>query len=206
MRVGRWRTALLVATTLWWPTFAEGQAQPQTPVLNERLLIELPAGWKVGYTAGEAGRFNSVEYVLETETIATWTRLLTIQLFYNATTPMDRYMELMKANFDQQAPCEGTTFTVMRTRQVYGLDSTIAMLVCPRSKTSGLGELTLIQAVRGKDAIYVVQRAMRGPAYTPAAVPIATTEFQDWLTFMDKLWVCDPREAMRRCPAVPATR
>ncbi len=77
VRVGRWRTALLVATMLLWPALA--QAQPQAAVLDERLLIELPAGWKVGYTAGEAGRFNTVEYVLETETIATWTRLLNIQ-------------------------------------------------------------------------------------------------------------------------------
>jgi hypothetical protein len=196
MSLWQWRTALLLAAALAWPTLANAQAQAP----NERLLIELPAGWKVGYTAGEAGRFNTVEYVLETETIATWTRLLTIQLFYNATTPIDRYMELMKANFDQQQPCTNTTFTLMRTRQVYGLDAAIAMLVCPSNKNSGLGELTLIQAVRGKEAIYVVQRAMRGPAYTPAAVPISTAEFQDWLTFMDKLWVCDPREAMRRCP------
>ncbi|MBM3507955.1 MAG: hypothetical protein FJX64_09650 [Alphaproteobacteria bacterium] len=60
-----------------------------------------------------------------------------------------------------------------------------------------------MQSIRGKDAIYVVQRAMRSPAYTAAAVPISTAEFQDWLTFLEKIWVCDAREAARRCPATP---
>jgi hypothetical protein len=182
--MNRWVAALLVVGAVAGVASA-ALAQAQAP--NERLLIELPAGWKVGYTAGETGRFNTVEYVLEKESIATWTRLLTIQLFYNAATPLDRYMELMKANFDQQQPCTGTGFQVLRTRQVYGLDAAIALLVCPQNKTSGLGELTLIQAVRGKEAIYVVQRAMRGPAYAAAAVPISPSEFQDWLRFMDKL-------------------
>ena len=63
----------------------------------------------------------------------------------------------------------------------------------------GKGEVALIQAVSGRDALYVVQRAWRGDAFRGAAPAAARALLPGWQEYLDKVRVCDTRDKTKPC-------
>ena len=107
----------------------------------------------------------------------------------------------MKASFESRQPCEQTSLRNIESMKVKGYDASLHLLICTKEKQTGKGQFTLIQGIRARDALYVIQRAWRGPAYATDVVPLPQAEFKTWRAFMNAVQVCDPRVAERACPA-----
>jgi hypothetical protein len=169
----------------------------------EQLLIPFSAeewaGWKVGAQAKRPG-FTMVEYIPKDQAIASWDRMLTVQIFHNIPVKLDDFMGRMKANFEAKQPCDQARLEPVESKPVNGYAASLHRLTCTRSKQTGKGEFTFMLGIQGRDALYIVQRAWRGPPYAADAVPLTSPELQAWQAFMSKVQVCDPRVAGHPCP------
>jgi len=89
-------------------------------------------------------------------------------------------------------PCAGTTAKGIFTGQVNGYVVSMLVLKCPLNPATGKPETTAFRVIRGKDALYSVQRAWR-------AVP-ADGEFDAVMHALAKVSVCDSRAPDHPCP------
>lgn len=171
---------------------------------GEQLLVSLPPrDWVVGYTAGD-GRQTITEYVPRGQTVEDWSEMLTVQTFRGDPTPALAFLERTKAVADRERPCDVTDFSIMGSRKVNGYDGSRAQMFCTRGKRNGKGEITLFQALRGRDSLYVVQRAKRTRPYTTRAVPWTREEIQAWNAHLNSVLVCDLRDPGRPCGTAKA--
>jgi hypothetical protein len=78
--------------------------------------------------------------------------------------------------------------------------------ILPKNSVPGFakptGEMTVVQAIQGKNDMYSVQFAMRGPSYT-ADRPLMTDEMlKIFLSHFDTLKLCDPEAQREPCKSV----
>jgi hypothetical protein len=169
----------------------------------EQLLVPSSAEewrqWKVG-AQSKRPNFTMIEYIPQSQAIKNWDRMLTVQIFHNSPVQLAHFMERMKAAFETRQPCEQTQLKAVGTKKANGYDTSLHWLICTRNKQAGKGEFTLMLGVQGRDALYLVQRAWRGEPYEADTVPLSKDELKGWLTFMNKVQVCDPRTAEHACP------
>jgi hypothetical protein len=169
----------------------------------EQLLVPFSAEewrqWKVGAQA-KRPNLTMIEYIPKTQVIENWDRMLTVQIFHNSPVRLAHFMGQMKAAFETRQPCEQTHLKALGSTKVNGYDTSLHWLICTKSKQNGKGEFTLMLGIQGRDALYLVQRAWRGEPYDVDAVPLSKDELKGWLTFIDKVQVCDPRVPEHACP------
>jgi hypothetical protein len=190
--------ALLALFCLLAPS--DAGAQGNAAAGGEQLLVSLPApDWQVGFTDRKPGLVMT-EYVPKGQTVKDWTRMMTVQIFAGSPLGVNDFIAAVKAQGEAAKACDKLTVSPAGTKKTPHFEGALAVLACSRHKQHGMGELTLIQALRGKDALYVVQRAWRGPAFTDDNIPIEETEFKEWLAFMNKVNLCDGRDPQRPCP------
>ncbi len=178
-------------------------AQGATTLQNEQLMLQMPSGTWKPVSQRRDNAITMIEYVPEGQTGEKWDAMITVQIFHGLTTGLEQYMALFKQSYESRQPCEESTFDVARRGTTLGIDRALGIMICTKNKQSGQGELAMIQAMRGKDAMYVVQRAWRGAAYTTDKIPLETDVARDWIGFLERAWVCDTREAARPCPTAP---
>lgn len=178
------------------------QAQTGMPPA-EQLLLPFSAkewkSWKIG-TQGKRPGFTMVEYVPKAQTVEDWDRMLTVQIFHNSSIPLPQFMGRMKTTFEAKQPCEQTKLQAAGGKKVNGYETSLHRLICTRNKQNGKGEFTLMLGIQGRDALYLVQRAWRGAAYSDDAGPLSKAELKSWLGFLEKIKVCDPRVPEQACP------
>lgn len=175
-----------------------------TGISGEQLLVSLPPGdWVVGHSEARGDQMIT-EYVPRGQTVEDWSEMLTVQIFRGDPTPALAFLERMKAVADREQPCDVTDFHMMGSRKVNGYDGSRAQLYCDRNKRSGKGETAIIQALRGRDSLYVVQRAWRGQPFTAKAVSWTREQSLAWHTHLNTVSVCDSRDPAR--PACPTPK
>jgi hypothetical protein len=92
--------------------------------------------------------------------------------------------------------CPGTTAKGIYTGQVNGYVVSMLVLKCPSNPNTGKPETTAFRVIKGKDALYSVQRAWR-------LVP-SDQEIDEVMHALAKVTVCDTRTAEHPCPAPDA--
>jgi hypothetical protein len=169
----------------------------------EQLLVPFSAEewkrWKIGSQATRPN-FTMVEYIPKEQAIASWDRMLTVQIFRNIPIRLPQFMGQLKATFETKQPCEHTKLQAVGSKKVNGYDTSLHWLICTRSKRDSKGEFTLMLGIEGRDALYLVQRAWRGDAYGADEVPLSKDELASWLGFIGKVQVCDTRTPEHACP------
>jgi hypothetical protein len=92
--------------------------------------------------------------------------------------------------------CPGTTAKGKRiyTGQVNGYVVSMLLLRCPMNPHTGKPETTAFRVIKGKDALYSVQRAWR-------AVP-SDQDVANVMEGLGKVTVCDTRTPEHPCPAL----
>ncbi len=126
---------------------------------------------------------------------------MTVQIFHNSPIRLSQLVGKLKETFETRQPCEQTQLRAVGAKKVNGYDTSLHRLICTKSKQNGKGEFTLMLGFQGRDAVYLIQRAWRGAAYSADAVPLSDAEFKAWVDFMNKVQVCDPRVAEQACPS-----
>jgi hypothetical protein len=156
----------------------------------ENLLFSPPKDFKVGFQSNRDNRLMT-EWVPAAETVEDWTQMLTVQIFRGASVDAATFLQAVGKRYTDA--CPGTTAKGIFTGQVNGYVVSMLLLKCPRNPGTGKPETTAFRVIKGKDALYSVQRAWR-------AVP-SDKDLDDVMHALAKVTVCDTRAADHPCPA-----
>ncbi|MCK6454529.1 MAG: hypothetical protein L6R19_27330 [Alphaproteobacteria bacterium] len=170
---------------------------------GENLLLEPPAGWELGFSDRDDDQAQ-YQYLPRGQEIENWTELLTVQVFFALrNVPPRAVLERMRKGFE--ANCDGAAAEAPAERMIAGYPSARQLLLCGRNRAGGgpagrqRGEIALILAVGGRDALYVVQRAWRGQPFGGPAPAAARALVPGWQQYLDRVRVCDTRDRAKPC-------
>lgn len=174
------------------------QAQAQQQQAGERLLMHAPAGWSaIPLQRGEKMVISRLFPPGENE--KQWTQAITVQMYPGSDQSPRSFIENIIAY--SRDNCEAVGPGPVNENQNNGYPAANVTITCTKGRTSGLGSFALIQAIRGRDALYVVQRQWRGPAFGKDQNPAFPPDMlKDWGDFSKTVGLCDGRDSRHPCP------
>lgn len=157
---------------------------------EENVLVPVPKGYKVDFQRND-NNARITEMVPLKESAKDWTEKLTVRVFYRLA---DVAPDKFKAQLEQlwAKACPGSESKQIKTGPIVGLPSITWVMTCKSNPSTGKPENTWLKVIQGSDSLYVVEKAFR-------FLPVRAQENQ-WLVFLDKVSVCDPRVSERPCP------
>lgn len=166
-------------------------AAAQQALVAENLIVSPPTEFKVGFDSHDANS-SITEFVPAQETVEDWSRMLTVQVFHHAKIEAAAFLQGLGKRYVEA--CPGTTVRGkgINTGKVNGYVVSMLYLQCPGNPATGKPETTIFRAIKGQDALYLVQRAWR-------AVP-ADQEVAEVMQALSHVIVCDTRAAEHPCP------
>lgn len=166
---------------------------------GEQLFLIPPSGWTI--VAHEVkGATEVTELTPPNQTAQDWTDKLKVELIQGkpAADVQTVLNSLIKAVQDD---CDDLGAGAPNLSVENGYDSGIRAVACPKTRRTSRGEIGLLKVVLGKDRTYVVSRLWSGPPYPKDKIPLPGQTSDEWLAFMSKVTVCDPRERAHPCPS-----
>lgn len=163
----------------------------------------------------ERGLDRKVEYLPANDDPASWREKLLFESF--TLTPLPEPVSFLSGLLGEQAgPCGDHRLTTLFDGVENGFDTTVMLLECPYHELTKDGRITMVKAIRGNDAFYVIVRerattpATATPESDPGTVP---ADFHpgtviDWSQWFRRIRLCDDAEpAAHPCPeAAPVTQ
>ena len=177
------------------PPASEASGASAPPIRNEELLVNWPAGFKVGYQAAH-DNMNMTEYVPTDETVTDWSRMMTVQVFHGANISASGFLQGLGKRYMDGCPGTEVRGNGIRSGTVnaYPVSMLMLMLMCPRNPSTDKPETTLFRVIKGADALYAVQWSWR-------SVPPAE-QIDQAVKSMTSVTVCDTRGTEHPCPQV----
>ncbi len=172
-------------------------AEAQSFQTGEHLLLNPPANWTlVPVQKGE--KMNVSRMYPPGEDEQKWTQSLTIQVYpYSEQMPRPFIENLIHYSRDN---CDAVGPGPVTETSTNGYPMAVVTITCTRGRTSGMGSFVLIQSIKGKDALYVVQRQWRGPAFSRDQSPaLPDGMLQSWANFAKTVSLCDTRDTRHAC-------
>lgn len=165
---------------------------------GERLLVpELP-GWKTVFQHADAATEGS-DFIPGHETVQSWSRRLSVQAFRDVTVTVPGFLDMVARRTGEL--CDGVAAAPSRSGVVDGIEVGMRSVSCARFRGGEQGEHVIYYALRGRDALYVVHRAWRGPAFPPGRPPLSAEELEDWTAYLRSVRLCDSSDPRRPCAA-----
>lgn len=182
--------AALVSSLAMVPAFAQS---PQ----GELLLINPPSDWTALPT--QKNETMSLTRMLPPgQTEADWSEMITVQIYPGSDITPRNFVENVISY--SRANCEAAGAGSVNESLVNNYPFAAVSVTCTKGNTSGKGSVVMVQSLRGRDALYVVQHQWRGPAFNRGEAPaIPKTIVQGWREF--GMGLCDTRAPERHpCP------
>ncbi|BAE52789.1 hypothetical protein [Paramagnetospirillum magneticum] len=167
--------------------------------LSERLLLLPPAGWQEGGTS-RGGNALTTQLFPPGQNSEKWDQMLSIQVMgdskADARDHIQRIVEASRAN------CEASGPSPVTEGNSNGYPVSTLTVTCTKGRQSGLGGLVAVKAIRGNQALYVVQRIWRGqPFERNSTAPVPPDMLKEWSQFLRGVAVCDEADPQRHpCP------
>ena len=186
----------LIATGLLLLAGVSARAQTQG---GEQLFLMPPTGW--GIVAHDVKNNTEVtELTPNGQTEQNWTDKLKVELIQGK--PVADLQSVLNSLIKAvQEDCEDVGAGASQISNENGYEAGLRAVACPKTKRAGRGEIGLLKVVLGKDRTYVISRLWSGPAYPKDKIPLPAQTSDEWLAFMGKVTVCDPRERTHPCPS-----
>jgi hypothetical protein len=184
---------LIASAAVVLAAFGSAVAWGQSSLDAENLLVSPPQDFKIGYQSSHDNRLMT-EWVPTAETVDDWTQMLTVQVFRGATVDAPSFLGGVGKRY--MDACPGTTAKGIYTGQVNGYVVSMLVLKCPSNPNTGKPETTAFRVIKGKDALYSVQRAWR-------RVP-SDQDVDEVMHALAKVTVCDTRAPEHPCPTPDA--
>ncbi|HTH16801.1 MAG TPA: hypothetical protein VL974_09125 [Magnetospirillum sp.] len=165
--------------------------------VGERLLMSTPQGWSsLPVHRGENMVISRLYPPGEND--KQWTQAITVQAYMGSDQSARSFVEgIISYSRDT---CQAAGPGPVTESQNNGYPAATVTVTCTRGP-SGMGGFVLVQAIRGRDALYVVQRQWRGPAFgkdqSPAFPP---NMLKEWGEFAKTVGLCDNRDPKHPCP------
>lgn len=166
--------------------------------MGERLLMNAPAGWSaIPIQRGDKMVISRLFPPGEGE--KQWNQAITVQMYPNSEQSARAFIEGIVAY--SRDNCEAAGPGPVNEAQNNGYPTATVTITCTKGRTSGLGSFALVQAIRGREALYVVQRQWRGPPFGRDQNPAFPPEMlKDWGEFARTVSLCDTRSSKHPCP------
>ena len=165
--------------------------QAQAPTTSERLLLAQLPGFKVDHQSSE-GNLALAQWVPIGETSSVWTRMLTVQVRRHTTADPASFLNGVAAQW--AGSCPASSHQPVAVGRANGYVASTLLIRCPRNPKTGKPETTALRAIKGNDALYVIQMAFRS---NPPDRDLA-----DGMRYLTKVTVCDTRDFARHpCPS-----
>lgn len=166
---------------------------------GEQLFLIPPSGWTV-VSHEVKGAVEVTELTPPSQTAQNWTDKLKVELIQGKP-PADLQSVLNSLIKAVQADCDDVGAGAANLATENGYETGIRAVACPKTRGAGKGEIGLLKVILGKDRTYVVSRLWSGPSYPKDKIPLPAQTSDEWLAFMGKVTVCDPRERTHPCPS-----
>lgn len=184
--------AVLAAVTL--PALAQQTAPP----MGEHLLLDPPDGWST-VQVQRAEKMIIHRMYPPGQGQNQWTQSVTIQMYPSSDQMPRAFVEGIIAY--SRDNCEAAGPGPVTETLNNGYPQATVTVTCTKGRNSGMGGFALIQAIRGKEALYVVQRQWRGPAFGRNESPaFPTNMLREWGDFSKTVSLCDNRDQRHPCP------
>jgi hypothetical protein len=172
-------------------TVAAVSAASAAPLEDENLLVAVPDGFVSGYQAAQ-GSMTMQEFVPRGQTVETWSRMVTVQVFHNLHASPDAFADNLRKGW--LGACPGSQVSKIKAGAVNGYAYALWRFTCPLNPSVGKPENMFAKFISGNDSFYSVQYAYRTP-FTAKLAPPATA-------YLGGVSVCDSRLRDRPCPSV----
>lgn len=183
-------SALLVLAAAG-PAFAQN--------LTERLLLVPPAGWHEGGTSSGAKTLTTHLFPAG-QNSEKWDQMLSIQVVTEpGADPREHIQRIIDAARDG---CEAYGPSPVTEAMLNNYPVSTVTVTCTKGRQTGLGGLLAVKTIKGAQAVYVVQRMWRGPAFERnGPAPVSTEMLKEWSEFLRGVGVCDTADPQRHpCP------
>lgn len=172
-------------------------AQP-APQPKEKILLDMPAGWQAKGTQRSDKGETTMLYP-PGQGSESWSEMLVLQVVRDSQAMPHNYVaqivEASRTNCDAVGPSPTTE------KSINGYPAAALTVSCTKGKRTGMGGLVMVVAMRGREALYVVQRLWQGPAFgRNEAVPVPQGMLKDWGAFARTVGLCDQVDAKHPCP------
>lgn len=174
------------------------QAQQQGPA-GERLLMAPPAGWQ-SVPVQKTDKVAITRLYPPGQSEKQWSEMITVQIYPGAGQSPREFIEnviqFSRANCEAAGPGPVTEATINN------YPAAIVSVACTKGKQSGMGNMVLVTAIKGREALYAIQRQWRGAPFAANEKPDMPPEMiQAWNNFPRSVGLCDTREPQRHpCP------
>lgn len=172
--------------------------------VGERLIAQPPAGWRQT-GAVNTGSLKRAEFVPDEDDEKNWVRRITLESMIEdpLPDPID-FVSLMTTGRDRECGKfeSHPTFAGLEN----GYPTAVYLLICHKDKNTDRSEVTLLKAIQGNSAFYVITRSMRGEPIPEDAEPdIGETEIGGWAVYLRSISLCDAEHASGEhpCPSPP---
>ena len=159
---------------------------------GENLLFSPPDGYQIGYTNNNNDIYIQ-EWIPDGQNIKDWSEMLTIQVLFNYPIgDLDYFVNKFIGMI--VAVCEDGRGLTITDGAEYGYLFNYFMTICGKNPNTQKPEFTMVKAISGNDALYIVQKAWR---YEPTDI-----QMQDWSNLVSQVFLCDTRNKSAPCPKV----
>ncbi len=184
--------AFILTLVLAAPAWAQNQQ------LGEHLLLSPPANW-IPVPVQRNDKMIVTRLFPPGESDKQWSQSITLQAYPGSEQPARAFVEGIIAY--SRDNCEAAGPGPVTESQINGYPAATVTVTCTKGRASGQGGFVLVQAIRGRDALYVVQRQWRGPAFGKSENPAFPPDMlKEWGEFAKTVGLCDSRNAKHPCP------
>lgn len=178
------------------------------PIFSERIVMGLPAGWKIAYEKPSSTHYI-IEFIPKEQTLTAWQEMLTVQGHKGvAKMPGDhtRGILFFLSNQIETACGKGFIVRLLENTVVDGHAASQAVIGCanlPQDHPSGIrkgeGEVAYYLAIKGIEDVYVIHRSIRRPAFNPENSPLTETQIQVWQKEAGSIKFCGIKASVAEC-------
>lgn len=169
---------------------------------SERLLFPEPPNWQI--VTSETDKTSIYrEMIPAGQTPEDWRDMIIVSVApVRPELKLKEFLERLMTSFIQS--CALTPrFDPPVESVVFGSDTAVQLMACPRKRDWNLAEVIMMKSIRGARGIYQVNVVWRRPAVEKANdIDVGPPEVDAAVAFLNNAFVCDDTVAGRQCPAL----
>jgi len=177
------------------------------PVYSQAVVVQVPAGWA---PANEKTRGSSYifEAIPREESLDDWTGMLTVQGFkglaHNPKATPKAVAHALGRRIRKICP-DSVVFEPLGSTEVDSFEAYRAVIGCGsiskplNGARPGQGEIAYTLVIRGRDDLYLIQRAQRGYGFDDANPPISEHNVSEIDASLQPIKLCDRDKPKTEC-------
>lgn len=186
-----------------------GDTVTVTRGMNETVVMNLPATWKLGHSAKQDRRLLT-EYVPSAETVTNWSEMVSLQIMLGLANSGKASLSGMLEGASQvmKSVCKDVIFQSFGEGVLDGRPAAIALIGCARAPAAaptglrqGDSEIGLHVVFKGREDLYFITKSRRGPGMDAASYPRQT--LRPWQDFLSSIKLCDINQPPNDCASRP---